>query len=93
MTANAIKIIKLCSTCVACPSAWTGTTDDDQEVYIRYRWGHLRISLSPKFAKGSVGTVIYSETIGTALDGFLDEQTLMETTSEVIDWSTLEGDI
>lgn len=40
------KIVKLIKTCDACPSQWEGKTDKGEKVYIRYRWGCLRVSKS-----------------------------------------------
>jgi hypothetical protein len=37
----AVKIIT--ETCSACPYQLEGFTEDDQEIYVRYRWGTLTI--------------------------------------------------
>ena len=50
-------------TCEACPSQWEGITDDGQEVYIRYRWGHLSVRVN--------GAEIFSRQIGDGFDGVL----------------------
>ena len=34
-------------TCSACPSQWDAVTEDGDEVYIRYRHGHLTVSDFP----------------------------------------------
>ena len=59
-------------TCFACPSQWEGITDDDQEVYIRYRWGHLSVRVS--------GTKIFSRQIGNEYDGVLDTTDMLAIT-------------
>jgi len=60
-------------TCSCCPSQWEGVTENNEAVYIRYRWGRLTIELSKP--DGTVfdairnGELIYSERIGGELDG------------------------
>lgn len=41
-----IIITELQKTCDACPAQWSGKTDDNLEVYIRFRWGHFRFDLN-----------------------------------------------
>jgi len=38
---------KLINTCTLCPSQWEGELDDGRLIYIRYRWGYLRVELGP----------------------------------------------
>ena len=59
-------------TCLACPSQWEGITDDGESVYIRYRWGHLSVSVS--------GTKIFSRQIGDGLDGVLSTTDMLAIT-------------
>jgi len=35
----------LINTCTLCPSQWEGELDDGRLIYIRYRWGYLRVEL------------------------------------------------
>lgn len=32
-------------TCFGCPSQWEGKTKCGKDIYIRYRWGHLRLDI------------------------------------------------
>jgi len=43
-----IGVIKIDQTCGACPSQWEGKTVDGKEVYVRYRWGYLRVEIDEK---------------------------------------------
>lgn len=46
-------IVSLTQTCSACPSQWEGKTANGEEVYVRYRWGHLNVDIDgvTKFSK------------------------------------------
>ena len=59
-----VEIVDITQTCEACPSQWEGTTVDGKEIYVRYRWGTLRIDLD--------GEPIFQQEIGDNLDGYLD---------------------
>jgi len=43
MKGGEILHFKLKRTCWACPSQWEGKTENDEWVYIRYRWGTFRV--------------------------------------------------
>ncbi|WP_028058300.1 hypothetical protein [Candidatus Solirubrobacter pratensis] len=40
-----VEITDLEQTCWACPSQWEGKLADGRHVYIRYRWGFLRVTV------------------------------------------------
>ena len=40
-----MKIHNLTQTCSVCPSQWEANTADGRKVYIRYRWGQLRVGV------------------------------------------------
>ena len=40
-----ISIARIVQTCEACPSQWEGFFDDGRAFYIRFRWGHLRMTV------------------------------------------------
>lgn len=40
-----IRVASITQTCHACPSQWEGLLDDGREVYVRYRFGWLSISI------------------------------------------------
>lgn len=48
-----IVVSKLTKTCPASPAQWSGVTDKGEEVYVRYRWGYLRVEVNEEtvFAK------------------------------------------
>jgi hypothetical protein len=57
-------------TCPACPSQWSAETLDGEYVYVRYRWGSLRIDVSPsKEAWPDQGETVFKRDIGGSLDG------------------------
>jgi hypothetical protein len=41
-----LVIVSLKQTCSACPSQWDAQTSDGRYVYIRYRWGMLRVDIA-----------------------------------------------
>ena len=51
-----LLITKLIQTCGACPSQWYGKSIDDNgiehEIYIRYRWGYLRLDVNDNTTAG-----------------------------------------
>ena len=40
-----IKVKSITNTCSMCPSQWEGITLDGKKVYVRYRWGYLRVEV------------------------------------------------
>ncbi len=74
-----IKIKKLTCTCTACPSQWEGRTDDNREIYIRYRYGHLSVRVA--------GERIFQISHGDDMDGVMDFDTLKELTKDIIEFS------
>lgn len=54
-------ITELRCVCGACPLAYEGKTDDGREVYIRYRWGTVRLDLD--------GETLVRRQVGDELDG------------------------
>lgn len=40
-----IRVVEVEQTCFACPTSWVGKTDDSKEVYARYRWGYLCVTV------------------------------------------------
>lgn len=59
-----VKIAEITQTCYACPSQWEGETIDGEEIYIRYRWGTLRIDID--------GETEFEQQMGNDLDGYID---------------------
>jgi hypothetical protein len=75
-----IKINKIKNTCSACLSQWEGTTDDNRNVYARYRWGHLSVCFIPS------GEEIFDLDYGAILDGVMDYFTLKKLTLGIIEF-------
>lgn len=71
-------INNLQQTCHACPSSWEFQTDNNRGVYVRYRWGHLTVTVYPPNETDDNGICILSEQLGDSFDG-------------VIDWETVES--
>ncbi len=68
-----MKIENLACTCGACPSQWEFLTDNDRNVYVRYRWGYLSVRVSLEAHGDAVcGPEIYGQQIGEGLDGCLE---------------------
>lgn len=59
-----VELKEITQTCYACPSQWEGITVDGEAVYIRYRWGRLRIDLDHE--------TVFEQDMGDELDGYLD---------------------
>ena len=58
------KISKITQTCYACSSQWEGLTEEGDDIYIRYRYGCLRLDINNK--------TIVSIDYGHSLDGVID---------------------
>jgi hypothetical protein len=67
-----VRISNLIQTCSACPSQWEAVSELGQEVYIRYRWGTLRVDLD--------GEPFFETDLDDALDGFLDTDAMLRAT-------------
>lgn len=65
-----MKITSLMQTCFACPSQWEGKTEKGQYLYIRYRWGYLRMTLD--------GLEIYGEQLGGNMAGVISENRIWD---------------
>ena len=61
-----IKSIK--KTCDACPAQWSGETVNHESVYVRFRWGTLRIEINDR--------VVFSEFLGEDQDDEEEEKML-----------------
>lgn len=83
-----IKIKEITRTCESCPAQWEGKTDDGRMIYVRYRWGHLSIRISPEqtdYVSDAVrGEEILSQQIGDDLHGFLTIEELKTATAEIL---------
>lgn len=74
-----MKKAKLTQTCEACPSQWEGYTEENEPVYIRFRWGYLsvRIGKVGQDIRGAVsGKEIFGKNISGGYDGVLSFEEL-----------------
>lgn len=69
------KILNFEQTCYACPSQWEGYTKDGERLYIRYRYGFLRMTLDNK--------EIYSAQHGDGWDGLISEKKVRKILKEL----------
>lgn len=74
----------------ACPFQIEAYTDDDREVYVRYRWGHLRIRVAAKPGGSAFDEdveVVFSQTLDAeGWDGCLNGATVAALTKDLIQW-------
>ena len=81
MPENMIKIKTLNCVCSCCPSQWKGVTENNETIYINYRYGQLKIQLSEvdgtlRDALNSVP--VYLDQIGDEWDSKMNTEKLME---------------
>jgi hypothetical protein len=80
-----VKVVtKLKMTCWACPSQWSGETDDGRGLYIRYRWGNLTAE------EGVGGAPIFQAQVGDGYAGVMSTGEMMRHLSGVLDFSQLQ---
>ena len=84
-----IKVISAHCICFACPTTYTGKTDDGFTIYARYRWGRLSVRIDaspePEF-DGAAGGEILAKTIGGEFHGMLSYAELRQHTDGVVEW-------
>jgi len=56
-----IKRASFEQTSPACPSQWEGETAEGEDLYVRYRYGNLRVDIG--------GETAFSDSVGDGLDG------------------------
>jgi hypothetical protein len=54
-----MQILEIRKTCDVCPSQWEGRLADGRTVYVRFRWGWLRIHLAP--IGGTISDAIHAD--------------------------------
>lgn len=85
-----ITVTKLTQTCGACPAQWEGETADGRSVYVRYRWGCLRVSFGPTVMDAVRGDDESGDDIamelGDGFDGTLTMKELREATADKVTW-------
>lgn len=67
-------VTELRRTCLACPSQWEGEIGERGSIYIRYRWGLLRVWMSGEAEAWRSGRLVFEENIGGPWDGSLGNE-------------------
>lgn len=85
-----ITVTELRKTCDACPSQWEGKTSDNRQIYIRYRWGNLAVSVSEpndtEIWAAVEGKYVYQKQVGDGLDGVMELDELKMYTAGVLEF-------
>jgi hypothetical protein len=80
-----------------CPTQWEGATDDDRDVYVRYRHGRLTVRLGAKNKHGAMSVfqdgaeIVKNIIVGGPHDGFMSYRELKAWLSD-IEWPETETD-
>lgn len=77
-----MRLAKLERTCIACPSQWDGILEDGREVYIRYRYGQLRVNIgNPTLIEPVFNNeLLVDKQLGDDLDGVMETGEMLEET-------------
>jgi hypothetical protein len=94
MVDQLIKVVKVMKTCGAFPAQWEGKTEDGKDVYVRYRWGNLRVHVANVTGEDALyGTCVVDESYGDELCGELSYGELKELTKDVMEWPLAEEQV
>jgi len=58
-----MEITTIVRTCIACPSQWQGRLNNEQYIYIRYRWSNFTIGVGDDLFQ-AISNTIFSDLIG-----------------------------
>lgn len=78
-----LMVKRLERNCTACPSQWEGEGANGESLYIRFRWGCLRVEVNDR--------TVYEEEISDGLDGYLTNEELVERTKAVLEFPRAWG--
>jgi hypothetical protein len=79
-----ISVTKLIKTCDACPAQWEGETEEGKYVYIRFRFGQLRIEVDKE--------VVYQQKVGGMYDGDMNFKQLRDLVSNILFFKVTQVD-
>jgi hypothetical protein len=85
-----IRVTEIRNTCSACPSQWEGLTDDEQVVYIRFRWGHLSVGVDHCLDEAICAAPIFTWDDSDMCNGVMDYGQLKELTGGVLELPEME---
>ena len=75
-------------TTTACPAQWVGETADGRYLYIRYRWGRLRVdTASSEEAWLDESETVFSASIGDPMNGSMGTEEMKRHLAGVVDFS------
>jgi hypothetical protein len=77
-----IKITQLTRTSFACPSQWSGLTDDGRHLYIRYRHGNFMVEVNRE--------IIYQDCPNLSSDGCMSFEELKSLTANFLTFDCIE---
>jgi hypothetical protein len=84
-----IKITEIRRTCFACPAQWEGKCELGC-VYIRFRWGHLRVGLGPTVNDAVAADPIFEWDHSDDLSGHMEYDELKRITAGVLNFPERE---
>ena len=89
-----MKVEKIVKTCDSYPSQWEGITDDNRQVYVRYRWGCLYILVGKVGDMSKFGGVCGEEVMFIDLNeeyhGVMDYAQLKKLSDGIVEFPNLE---
>jgi hypothetical protein len=90
-------VITLKKTCAACPSQWEGKTADNRQIYYRFRWGGLTVTVSEpndekEYAAVRGKEVFYAE-LSDGLDGVLSTNDMFAITKKKIKYELSDDNL
>ena len=81
-----MKIHNLTQLTPACPSQWEADTEDGRKVYVRYRWGKLRVGVGDDIDEAVASSRYnYVWTGGGAYSGVMTTKEMLERTGLEVD--------
>jgi hypothetical protein len=92
-----IKLKSLERVCPGCPMMWEGWTEDNLFVFIRYRWGFLRVLVgktpNENYENDNIfndSDLVYGKTIGDEYDGTMTNKEMMNHLKDILDFSLVK---
>ncbi len=80
-----LKISNLRQTCTACPSQWEAdATLTSKKVYIRYRYGQLKVSVGETLEEAIINCVYFRHVGSNFYDGMMLEKEMLNYTGLIV---------
>ena len=91
-----VRVVKIVKTLEASPAQWDGMTDDNRQIYVRYRWGCLTIELGVAGDMSEYAAVngekILSMKHGGKYQGVMEYSELKELSASVVEFPDYEDE-